>query len=123
MEQLLLHAIGDYLTQTNRMAVNKTSSWFWASLHGIVYSVPFILLGSWIAVAVICITHIFIDRFRLARYVVYAKNWVTEPNLRWIDCNKTGYPDSIPVWMSVWLLIIADNVMHVSINYAAIRWL
>ena len=123
MEQFLLHAIGDYLTQTNRMAVNKTSSWFLASLHGVVYSVPFFIIGSLSAVAVICVTHIVIDRFRLARFVVFAKNWATEPQLRWADCSKTGYPDSVPVWMSVWLLIIADNIMHISINYAALRWL
>lgn len=123
MEQLILHAIGDYITQTNKMASKKTVSWLWALIHAFVYSLPFLLISSVDAVLVIGVTHAVIDRYRVARYVVFAKNWITEPSLKWDDCSKTGYPSSSPDWLAVWLLIIADNVMHVMINYVALRFL
>lgn len=123
MEQLLLHLIGDYITQSHWMATTKTSRWFAAALHATVYGLPFLLIGSWAAVAVIIATHAVIDRYRLARYVVFAKNWANDRTLTWADCAGTGYPSATPAWLSVWLLIAADNTMHLCINYAALRWL
>jgi hypothetical protein len=123
MEQLLLHLIGDYLTQTNWMATEKTKAQAPAMAHAIVYSLPFLLLGPSItAFCVIWWTHFFIDHYRLARYVVFAKNWITQP-LRWADCSATGYHKDTPPWLAFWLLIIADNTLHLCINYAALRWL
>jgi len=136
MEQLLLHLWGDYVTQSDWMANNKTSSHVPALTHAVVYSLPFLLIGSWTAVAVIGITHFFIDRYRLARYVVWAKNFLAPPSeyrfhpekaafmrLRWQNCKNTGYPSDIPAWMSVWLMIIADNTLHLTINYLALKYL
>jgi len=124
MEQLLLHLIGDYLTQTNWMANNKTKSWWPAFLHAFIYTLPFFLLThSALALFVIFSTHFLIDHFRLARYVVFFKNWITEPKLKWKDCSTTGYPEATPPFIAVWLLIIADNVIHICINYSALRWL
>ena len=123
MEQILLHLIGDYVTQTNKMAMLKVSSLFWAGLHGFIYAAPFLLIGSPLEVLVIGLTHVVIDRYRLARFIVFAKNWVTEPHLKWSDCSRTGYPNTAPDWMAVWLLIITDNVMHLVINYGALQWL
>lgn len=124
MEQILLHLVGDYVTQTDWMAQEKTKRSLAAGLHAVVYSLPFLLLSpSLAAFAVILVTHFLIDRYRLARYVVFAKNWVTERSLRWSDCSVTGYPPATPSWLAVWLLIIADNTMHLCINYAALRWL
>lgn len=124
MEQLLLHLFGDYITQTDWMAKNKTSQTKAAVLHAVVYSVPFLLLGpSMLALAVIFATHALIDRYRLARFVVFAKNWTTQPSLQWADCSATGYHKDTPPWLAVWMLIIADNAMHLMINYAALRWL
>jgi len=124
MEQLLLHLVGDYITQTDWMAQNKTKCIWAASFHAFVYSWPFFLLGiSLWAWFVIFITHTLIDHFRLARYVVFAKNWLTNPSFRWADCNVTGYHKDTPPWLAFWLLIIADNTMHLVINYMAIRYL
>ena len=124
MEQLILHLVGDYLTQTDWMAKNKTRLDVAASAHAIVYTLPFILLEpSALAFVVIMWTHFYIDRYRLARYVVFAKNWVTDRSLRWADCSATGYHKDAPPWLAFWLLIIADNTLHLSINYAALRWL
>ena len=124
MLQLILHLVGDYVTQSDWMANNKTKSSFAAACHAVVYSLPFLLLKpSLAAFAVILGTHFLIDRYRLARYVVFAKNWVTDRTLRWDDCSTTGYHKDTPPWLAFWLLIIADNTIHLAINYAAIRWL
>lgn len=124
IEQLILHGIGDYLTQTNKMANEKAKSLTWAYIHSLVYSLPFFLLTQSVyAFLTIQISHMLIDHYRLARYVVFAKNWITEPHLKWADCNQTGYPNSMPGYLSTWLLIIADNVIHLSLNYMALRWL
>ena len=124
MIQLLLHLIGDYITQTDWMAKNKTKNSFAAGTHALVYSLPFLLLKpSMAAFAVILGTHFLIDRFRLARFVIYAKNWTTSPSLKWSDASETGYHKDEPEWLSLFLLIVADNTLHLSINFAALRWL
>ena len=124
MEQLLLHLIGDYVTQTDWMANEKTKRNTAAAAHAVVYGLPFALLTqSALALSVIMVTHFLIDRYRLARYVVFAKNWVTNRGLKWEDCSATGYHKDTPPWLAFWLLIIADNTLHLCINYAALRWL
>lgn len=75
MIQLILHLFGDYITQSDWMALNKRTSTFAAFCHATVYSFPFYWLGSYRSLFVIWITHLFIDRFGLARYVVWAKNF------------------------------------------------
>lgn len=157
---LLAHLAGDYLLQSDWMAIEKTKRWWPAIAHGLVYTLPFALLTqSWEALAVIAGTHVVIDRFRLARHVCWAKNWLAPVRLRrgcgeclamgrncslhvgqgrddgvprfvveaynppWGECRATGYPPNRPAWMTVWLMIIADNTMHLLFNVAAIRWL
>lgn len=44
-------------------------------------------------------------------------------NLPFKDCSLTGYPPSTPPWLSFWLLIILDNLIHIGINAAAIKYL
>jgi hypothetical protein len=124
MEQILLHLIGDYITQTDWMATEKTKRGAAAIAHATVYSLPFLLLSpSLTAMLVIWATHFVIDHYRLARYVVFAKNWVTNRSMRWAECSTTGYHKDTPPWLAFWLLIIADNTLHLTINYSALRWL
>ena len=120
MEQIILHLIGDYITQTNWMATKKAVNSLAALVHAITYSLPFLLIGSWQAVAVIGVTHFFVDRFGAARYVCYAKNWTTQPSLKWTDALSTGYPPDVPIWVATWLLVIVDNTIHLICNYLAL---
>ena len=121
---MILHLIGDYVTQTDWMAKNKTKSSFAAACHAVVYSIPFLILQpSMEAFAVILGTHFLIDRFRLARFAVFAKNKVTNWDLKWEDASGTGYHKDDPAWLTVWLLIAADNTLHLTINYAALLYL
>lgn len=124
MEQLILHLCGDYLTQSDWMALNKTKAYFPAFMHALVYSLPFLCLTTHIwALSCIFGTHFLIDRFRLARYLVFAKNFMGSPWPKWEDCKATGYPSDRPAWLTVWLLIAADNTLHLAINYSALRWM
>jgi hypothetical protein len=123
---VLAHAAGDYLIQTDWMATEKTKRWWPAVVHAVTYGLPFIpLVPSVWAWLVIVGTHAVIDRYRLARHVVWAKNQLAPASHRspWAECRATGYPPDRPVWLTTWLLIIADNTLHVAINLLAARFL
>lgn len=151
--QLICHLVGDYVLQTDHMALIKRKSWSVALAHGLAYSLPFLLLQpSWAAWALIAASHAVIDRLGLARYVSWAKNWLSPiwikrcadaacasaplvrgrcaecgargaRNYPWAECEATGYHSSRPAWLAVWLTIITDNLMHLLCNGAALRWL
>lgn len=165
---LVCHLIGDYLLQSDWMAREKTKKSMAALAHALTYSIPFAVLlrynpkyGS-NALAFIFATHYVIDHWRLARYVVWVKNFVaprwivptpvlcplhatagpdspflpnshlcgacarlTGPSLRnhpWAECSATGYHKDLPPWMSVWLMIIADNTLHLVCNGLAVAY-
>lgn len=152
-DQIVAHAVGDYLLQSDWMANEKTKRSLAALCHVLTYALPFLFLRpSWPALVVIVSTHFVIDRWRLARFVVWAKNFiapwekvvaaqvpntaevasaggtvtqlcVVRSNPPWAECKATGYPPQTPAWLAVWLLIIADNIMHVVINALALRYL
>ncbi len=120
---LLAHLVGDYLLQTHHMATEKVTRWYPAILHGLVYTLPFgLITQSWTALAVISLTHIIIDRYRLIRYFIWAKNQLAPKRLRFGQ-TATGYPKGTPDWLAVWLMFIQDNIIHILINVAAITWL
>jgi hypothetical protein len=127
MEQLISHLIGDYFLQSDWMANEKTKNSLVAMFHALWYIIPFILFlnPSYYALFFMCLTHFVVDRFRLVRYVIWLKNNIAPVsyNLSWKECSKTGYPDSKPAWLSVWLMIISDNTLHLACNYIALRYL
>lgn len=123
-DQLLAHAVGDYVAQSEWMATEKTKRSVAALAHVATYTAVFLCLTrSLPALLVICTTHFVIDRWRLARYVCWAKNLPWPGRRPWSECAATGYPTTTPPWLAVWLMIIVDNIMHVAINGAALRWL
>ena len=59
------------------MVERKRTSSGWAAFHAVIYALPFWLVQpSLTAWCVICGSHFLIDRFGLARYVIWAKNIV-----------------------------------------------
>jgi hypothetical protein len=172
---LLAHLVGDYILQSDYMATEKLKRWWPAVLHGVTYTIPYVLVtrSPW-ALAIIGSTHIVIDRYRLARYVVWLKNqlgakreyvyrtpakdgdplagraWPTRyDNIDWhsgrhVHTNMTvappwaekvrvdplawpptptGYPAHVPAGLATALLIVADNAIHLVINFGAVKWL
>lgn len=138
-DQLVCHGVGDYILQSDWMATTKTKKSIAALAHVVTYTLPFLMLTqSWKALLFIAGTHFVIDRWRLARYVVWAKNWLApcwenfeyheitafkRPTPPFSECRATGYSPTRPDWMVVWLLIIADNLMHVILNGVALKYL
>jgi hypothetical protein len=123
---LLAHAAGDYLIQSDWMAVEKTKRWWPAIAHAVSYGIPFAFLvpSIWAWLAIVG-THAVIDRYRVARYLVWFKNMLAPWSHKadWAECRATGYPPDRPVWLTTWLLIIADNTLHVTINLLAVKYL
>ncbi len=118
--------VGDYVFQSGWMANNKTKRWVPAIVHACMYFLPFLILGpSPTAAAVIVGTHLVIDRFRLARYVAYAKEFLAPPSewKSWDDCRETGYSKDTPEFLAFWLMIIVDNTGHILINWLALAHL
>ena len=114
MEQLLAHLVGDYILQSHWMATEKVKRWWPALVHGFFYALPFILLTTNpIKLLTIGFTHSVIDRYRLANWIGRIKNW---------QFTQTGYPEETPTWLTTWLMIIADNNLHLLINYLVLRF-
>lgn len=117
---IIFHMVGDYILQPSWMADLKTQIWWPAVLHGIAYTLPYLLLtrNVW-ALLIIAVTHMVIDRYRLIKYLLWFKNQIGPRVFRYsfADADGTGYHKGHPpVWMSVWLMIIADNTVHLIIN-------
>jgi hypothetical protein len=125
-DQILTHLVGDYLLQSHWMAQEKTKQSLAAGVHAASYTLPFVFLTrNPAALAFICLTHFVIDRFRLARWLVWLKNgymFSTSPHYLHVHHKPTGtgYRDDVPPWLAVWLLIIADNTIHLICNGVAL---
>lgn len=121
MSEALAHLAGDYVVQTDWMAAEKLHRWDAALIHGTTYAACFLpITRNWKALAVIGGTHAVIDRYRLAKHVCWAKNQIAPKAFRPAH-TATGYSADKPDWLSVWLLIIADNTMHLAVNRWALR--
>ncbi len=144
-DQIVAHLVGDYILQSDWMASEKTKKSVAAAAHALVYTLPFLFITQNLAaLTFICLTHLLIDRFRLARYVCWLKNCLgprrtlaaeqihtSQTDLvdgvvyqrwwhPWSECSVTGYHKDRPAWMATWLLIIADNTIHILMNGLAI---
>lgn len=132
-DQIVGHMLGDYVFQSDWMANTKTKQTFAALTHALVYG---LCVWGWLliagepepsraAMAVIIGTHLLIDRFRLARYLCWVKNLLCPPfeTKPWAECSATGYHKDTPPFLSIWLMIIADNCAHVIINGLALKYL
>src|ERR1041384_885295 len=152
-DQIVAHLVGDYIVQSDWMATEKTKRSIAAAVHVLCYSLPFLFLRpSLMTWSFIVVTHFVIDRWRLARYVAWVKNFLAPPfqfaetcgcaewsdawmrqrwhetwrpggHAPWPGCDKTGYPNDRPVGLATWLLIITDNPMHLICNGIALKWM
>lgn len=137
-DQIIAHCVGDYLLQSDWQAAEKTKKSTAAAIHAITYTFPFLFFTRrWEALTFICVSHFIIDRWRLARHVCWLKNFIAPRyiemigetdqvnkmvrNLPWSECSVTGYPPGEPVWLTVWLMIIVDNIIHIIINASVLK--
>jgi hypothetical protein len=152
------------------MALKKSERSSTCFIHVCLYTLPFLLLThSWKALAIIAGTHFIIDRFGVARYLVWLKNHIDFHGFpSWKLCSRTGFFDERtedeftvhftttltqsgnmvipptefedkmellqeyreakkthaprPLFVTVWLTIIADNSLHLLCNFLALKY-
>lgn len=121
MEQLILHGIGDYIIQTSKWALNKKKSGLYGVwccfIHCFTYSLPFLFIGSPLAVLAIFATHYILDRTNIVSWLISKR----DNNGNWQE--NFGFPSERPQFISIWLNIITDNLLHIICNYLALRYL
>lgn len=110
----LLHLLGDYIVQNDWMANNKKKKGWIGELscqiHCISYTIPFwFLLHSWTAVLLIYATHYLIDRFHGIDWFIAFKNGTR-------SIENFGFPKDRPMFLTLWLYIIIDNIAHLFCN-------
>lgn len=98
---LIGHLIGDYLFQTNWMAMNKAKKWIPLLVHSCVYTLCVSIVAyfgfgglSPLAIAFIFVGHVFLDRRTFVA-------WWAE-NIMGAKAKEAA-----------WLKIVADQVFHV----------
>lgn len=145
MEQILAHIFGDYILQSDWMAMNKSKRSIPCLVHVLIYTSVFLIFTtSWKALLVIGGVHFILDRFPIIiRRLIWMKNHVNPsidyPLFRW--CDSTGYYDDSPYntsttnapstygitkrhfFITIWLYIITDNFLHLLTNYLALKYL
>lgn len=111
VEQLILHAVGDYLIQNDWMAQNKKKkTWlgeFGCQVHCISYSLPFLIIGSWQACLAIYLSHYAIDRSGFIMWYM----------------KTTGKSDFAKPPLGPWSIFAVDNTFHLVCNYLALMLL
>lgn len=124
MNQLLAHLVGDYILQNNYEAQEKVNSNLPALSHAVKYTAAFLpLTRNPRTLLIIGGTHYIIDRYRLAKRLVWAKNQVGVParHRYKFEDSVAGYDKDTPIWLSTWLMIAADNTVHMIINKLALE--
>ncbi len=146
---LLAHLVGDYWLQSDYMALNKTKKTLPCLLHVLFYTACFLTLTlSWKALLFIGTTHFIIDRWPvIVKRMIWAKNhFPTMSYPAYKHCDATGYYDDSPFrpyvvkdegicqfrqkhgeprpfYITIWLYIISDNIIHLICNYIALTYL
>lgn len=109
IEQLISHAVGDYLIQNDWMAKNKkVRSWMGelaCHVHCITYTIMFIAIASPTALLAIYLSHYAIDRSGFVMWYM----------------KVTGKSDFAKPPMAPWSIIAVDNTFHILCNYCAIK--
>lgn len=122
MEQLIAHLTGDYVLQNRWLAERKLQSLPVALLHGLIYSLPFLLItSSPSALSIIFLSHALIDRYNVGgrvRWLIdgldYKANRVSwQQYQRQISGNGLSFA----------IRILTDNTIHLAINFFAIKYL
>jgi hypothetical protein len=123
MEQLICHLWGDFALQFHEMALKKTSSWNWVLFHISLYGIPLLFLHpSLLAWVVMVGTHAIIDRYRLAG--IWCR-WYGVGHPSWY-ARLTGSKESFEAPskdFQMMLMIVVDQVFHLTINYLALSYL
>ena len=130
-ELLLGHLVGDYLLQTEDMAINKSKNtnhgWAAAFIHCFIYTWA-ICLFTWkfdlLWFVLVFASHFFIDKFALANYYMHyikgksMKDYVNKDIL--VGTRTTRY-DIIEGGFTTIVYTVCDNTMHLLLMWGAYK--
>lgn len=123
-DQIVAHIVGDFILQSDWMAREKVRSSFACLVHVVTYTLPFLLLTQVPeTLLVIAGTHFLIDRWRLPRFLIWARNLPFPGRRPFSECKGTGFSADTPEHLAWLLYIIIDGICHILINGAAIHYL
>lgn len=124
-DQLLAHLVGDFLFQSDWMALGKYRSKAIALLHGVCYTLPFLFLTHRpLTLLTIGLSHAIIDHYQIGKLVAWLHNWPSPVRSKpFSECKRNGYDPDRPVHITDWLGIIVDNSIHIFLNACALKWL
>ena len=149
---LLCHFVGDFWLQSDWMALNKSKKTWNCLVHVLIYTACFTVLTlSWKALLFIGITHFILDRWHiiLKRLIWFRGHFPLGEYPPFVLCDTTGYFDDSPYntrpfnkytpeeqetlkkrygnprlfFISMWLYIVHDNVLHLICNLIALTLL
>jgi hypothetical protein len=142
---LLCHFFGDYIAQTDWMALNKGQKTLNCLVHVSIYTAFFLFLTlSWKALLFIGATHFILDRWHiiLKRIIWWKNHFPTGKYPPFKYCDTSGYYDESPInslkpsadivekygkprpfYITIWLYIISDNILHLICNLIALLFL
>ena len=137
-ELLLGHLVGDYLLQTEWMAMNKSKNtwegWLACTIHCLLYSFAVCLL-MWdfdpIWFVAVFLSHFPIDKFKLTEYYMhyikgkgmrdYIRKEIQENDVRYIPVPKMSLNryDILEGGFTSLVYSVTDNTMHLLLMYGA----
>lgn len=110
------HLIGDYILQTDWMALNKKKHTWPCFIHCLLWSLSVTLISgaSLLAFTLLFITHFIQDRTNIIIWWMKLK-WKDQS--KFMECDtlliKHDYEPSIKPGLGPWSIIIVDNVWHI----------
>lgn len=88
---VLGHLVGDYLLQNSWMAMNKANKWIPLLVHCLIYTLSIVvamLFGdftlSWIVIAIVFVSHVFLDKRFFVVWWVRTIMGVKNPEGNWL---------------------------------------
>lgn len=118
MKKLIAHLLGDYVVQSDYLAIAKThrnrEGVRAATAHAAIYTACHLpLTRNPLRLAVIGITHGLLDHYRPLPRLIHAKDRLLSPH---------NWPATRPHELPFWLHIVVDNTVHLLINEVALTW-
>lgn len=127
-QMLLGHLVGDYLLQTNEMALNKAKStwfgWYNAFIHCLIYTYAVCLLMNnfdWYWVLAVFFSHFPIDKFSLADYYMHyikgsgLKDYLRSKPNKGVKLRE----ETLNGGFNAYVYALTDNTLHLLIMYFA----
>jgi hypothetical protein len=133
-ELFLGHLLGDYLLQTEEMALNKSKNtklgWYYAILHCVIYTASVCVIMQnfdLIWIIVVFLSHFPIDKFSLGEYYMHyikgygMKQYIDDVNnsAKWAYLNNTPGNQMLKGGFTAYVYAMTDNTIHLLLMWGA----